>query len=37
MASRRDQIRMTDEELAAFLDEQRVVQVCTTGPPGGRT
>ncbi|HEX5909176.1 MAG TPA: pyridoxamine 5'-phosphate oxidase family protein [Thermoleophilaceae bacterium] len=34
MASRRDQIRMTDEELAAFLDEQRVVQVCTTGPSG---
>jgi hypothetical protein len=32
MASRRDQIRMSDEELAAFLDEQRVVQVCTTGP-----
>jgi PPOX class probable F420-dependent enzyme len=34
MASRRDQIRMTDNELAAFLDEQRVVQVCTTGPDG---
>lgn len=32
MASRRDQIRMTDEELASFLDEQRVVQVCTIGP-----
>jgi len=32
VASRRDQIRMTDEELASFLDEQRVVQVCTIGP-----
>lgn len=32
MASRRDQIRMIDEELASFLDEQRVVQVCTIGP-----
>jgi hypothetical protein len=32
MASRRDQIRMSEEELAAFLDEQRVVQVCTSGP-----
>lgn len=32
MASRRDQIRMTDEELASFLDEQWVVQVCTIGP-----
>jgi PPOX class probable F420-dependent enzyme len=26
---------MSDQELAAFLEEQRVVQVCTTGP-GGR-
>lgn len=34
MASKRDQIRMTEEELATFLDEQRVVQVCTTGPEG---
>ncbi len=34
MPSRRDQIRMTDEEMAGFLDEQRVVQVCTTGPSG---
>lgn len=32
MASRRDQIRMIDDELAAFLEEQRVMQVCTTGP-----
>jgi PPOX class probable F420-dependent enzyme len=34
MASRRDQIRMTDGELRAFLDEQRVVQVATVGPKG---
>jgi len=34
MASRRDQIRMTSEELASFLDEQRVMQVCTAGPSG---
>jgi len=34
MASRRDQIRMTDEELRAFLDEQRIVQVATVGPQG---
>jgi PPOX class probable F420-dependent enzyme len=34
VASRRDQIRMSDEELASFLEEQRVVQVCTTGPNG---
>ena len=25
---------MSDDELAAFLDEQRVMQVCTTGPSG---
>jgi PPOX class probable F420-dependent enzyme len=34
MASRRDQIRMTDGELRAFLDEQRIVQVATVGPNG---
>jgi PPOX class probable F420-dependent enzyme len=34
MASRRDQIRMTDGELRSFLDEQRIVQVATTGPSG---
>jgi PPOX class probable F420-dependent enzyme len=34
MASRRDQIRMTGEELRAFLDEQRIVQVATVGPKG---
>jgi PPOX class probable F420-dependent enzyme len=34
MPSRRDQIRMTDDELRAFLDEQRIVQVTTIGPSG---
>jgi PPOX class probable F420-dependent enzyme len=34
MASRRDQIRMTEEELRAFLDEQLTVIVATTGPNG---
>lgn len=34
MASRRDLIRMTDEELRAFLEEQRIVQVATVGPSG---
>jgi PPOX class probable F420-dependent enzyme len=34
MPSRRDQIRMTDGELRAFLDEQRIVQVATVGPSG---
>ena len=34
MPSRRDQIRMTDDELRAFLDEQRIVQVATIGPNG---
>jgi PPOX class probable F420-dependent enzyme len=34
MPSRRDQIRMTDAELRAFLDEQRIVQVATVGPSG---
>jgi PPOX class probable F420-dependent enzyme len=33
--SRRDQIRMTDEELRAFLGEQMIVSCATLGP-GGR-
>lgn len=32
--SRRDQIRLTDEEVAAFLAEQRVVICATNGPRG---
>ena len=32
--SRRDQIRMSPEELAAFLDEQRTVVVATNGRDG---
>lgn len=32
MPSRRDQIRMEEDELQAFLDEQRIVQVATSGP-----
>jgi PPOX class probable F420-dependent enzyme len=34
MASRRDQIRMSDDELRAFLDEQLVMTVGTVGPSG---
>lgn len=34
MASRRDQIRMTEEELFAFLDEELTMIVATTGPKG---
>jgi len=34
MASRRDQIRMSEEELRAFLAEQRTVIVATMGPNG---
>jgi PPOX class probable F420-dependent enzyme len=34
MASRRDQIRMTEDEVRAFLEEQRIVQVATVGPKG---
>ncbi len=34
MPSRRDQIRMTDDELRAFLAEQKVVTVATAGPNG---
>ncbi len=32
--SRRDQITMSDEEVAAFLDEQRVITCATHGPRG---
>jgi PPOX class probable F420-dependent enzyme len=32
--SRRDQIKMSSEELAAFLEEQRVVICATNGPHG---
>jgi hypothetical protein len=32
MPSRRDQIRMTDDELRAFLVEQKIVSVATIGP-----
>jgi nitroimidazol reductase NimA-like FMN-containing flavoprotein (pyridoxamine 5'-phosphate oxidase superfamily) len=32
--SRRDQIRMTDEEVASFLAEQRVVTCASIGPEG---
>jgi PPOX class probable F420-dependent enzyme len=34
MPSRRDQIRMSDEELRAFLDEERVMVCATMGPKG---
>ena len=34
MPSRRDQIRMSDDELRDFLDEQKVVTVATIGPQG---
>jgi len=34
MPSRRDQIKMSDGELRAFLVEQRIVQVVTVGPSG---
>ncbi|RSM66594.1 pyridoxamine 5'-phosphate oxidase [Amycolatopsis sp. WAC 01376] len=32
--SRRDQIRMTPDELTAYLDEQKVINVATIGPNG---
>ena len=35
MPSRRDQIRMTEDELHAFLDEEKTMSVATIGP-GGR-
>ncbi len=34
MPSRRDQIRMSDDELSAFLGEQKVMTVGTIGPTG---
>ena len=34
MASRRDQVRMTDAEVTTYLDEQRVLNVATNGPTG---
>ena len=34
MPSRRDQIRMTDEETAAFIESQKSLQVATIGPDG---
>jgi hypothetical protein len=34
MSSRRDAIRMTDAEVAAFLDEQRTLTCATLGPRG---
>jgi PPOX class probable F420-dependent enzyme len=34
MASRRDQIAMSDEEVRAFLDEQKVMQCATVGSDG---
>jgi PPOX class probable F420-dependent enzyme len=34
MASRRDQIRMTEEEVRDFLDEQKTMSVATIGPKG---
>jgi PPOX class probable F420-dependent enzyme len=34
MPSRRDQIRMSDDELRDFLAEHKIVSVATTGPSG---
>jgi PPOX class probable F420-dependent enzyme len=34
LPSRRDQIRMSDEELRAFLGEQAIVSCATIGPAG---
>lgn len=34
MPSRRDQITMSPEERAAFLDEERVLNIATIGPDG---
>ena len=34
MASKRDQIKMTDGELHEFLEEQKVMQCVTIGPSG---
>jgi PPOX class probable F420-dependent enzyme len=34
MASRRDQIKMSDSEMAEYLAEQRILNVATIGPTG---
>ena len=34
MASRRDQIRMSEDEVRRFLGEQKIVSVATIGPNG---
>src|SRR3954454_11036954 len=34
MASRRDEIQMSDAELRDFLDEQKVMSIATVGPSG---
>ena len=34
MASRRDHIRMSDDEVRAFLEEQKVMTIGTIGPNG---
>src|SRR5947208_11306102 len=34
MPSRRDQIRMSDDELREFVEEQKVMTVATLGPSG---
>lgn len=34
MASRRSQINMTDDEIGAYLDSQRILNVATIGPSG---
>jgi PPOX class probable F420-dependent enzyme len=34
LPSRRDQIRMSDEELRTFLDEQMIMSCATLGPSG---
>jgi PPOX class probable F420-dependent enzyme len=34
MAKKRDQIGMSEREVASFLDEQRVMNVCTLGRDG---
>ena len=34
MASRREQIKLSDEELREFLEEHKVMQVATVGPRG---
>jgi len=34
MAKRRNEVAMTEDEVAAFLDEQRILNVATNGPTG---